>query len=406
MIMANWIGCAARGVVIGILGSATLAGGLGCNRGAAKGATAPPPPPPMVSETAAIARDVPLYLDEIGKATATESVTVMPQVAGRVDALHFKDGADLKQGQVLFTLDARPFVALQHQAEAQLTKDQAAAQNAEAFLKRQQDVFKQGVVTASDYDTAVFNAKAAAAAVEADKSAIESAKLNVDYCTIKSPIDGRASMRLVDPGNVVKINETPMLVIQKIDPIYADFTINESELLNVRQQMANGTLKTLVRLPEDKDYHQGSLTFLDNSVQDGSGTIKLRATLDNANKHFWPGQFVNVRLVLSILKDAVLVPTSVPQQSQQGTFALVVKDQAGPDGKPITIAEMRPVVLGQRQGDMIVVSKGVAAGEKVITDGQMLVRPGGPVTVLPPAPAPVSTPPTTIPPNEKIGGAK
>jgi membrane fusion protein, multidrug efflux system len=175
-----------------------------------------------------------------------------------------------------------------------------------------------------------------------------------------------------------------LLVVQRLDPIYADFTVNEDQLLHVRKEMAKGTLKTMVKLPEDQDYRAGELTFLDTSVQDGSGTIKLRATLPNTDQHFWPGQFVNVRLVLEVAKGAVLVPTSVPQESQKGSYALVVKEGTDPNGKPGTIAEMRPVKLGQRQGDLIVLESGVEAGEQVITDGQMMVRPGGPVKVLPP----------------------
>ena len=385
--MVNWIRCAIRGVLVGSVVSGAIIAVAGCRKGSAQDATAKMPPP-LVNVATAVAQDAPLFLDEIGKAEATETVTVMPQVADRVDALHFADGADLKAGQLLFTLDARPFVAIHDQAKAQLAKDQAALSNAQNYLKRQEDIYKQGFVAPSDYDTAVFNAKAAAAAVEADKAAIESARLNVEYCEIKAPIDGRAGMRLVDPGNIVKINETPLLNIQRLDPIYADFTITETQLVQVRQEMARGTLKTLVKLPEDKDYIEGALTFLDNLVQDGSGTIKLRATLKNQEKHFWPGQFVNVRLVLTELKDAVLVPTTVPQLSQQGTYALVVNEGKDPTGKPALIAEMRPVKLGQRHGDMIVVESGVKAGERVITDGQMMVQPGGVVMEVKPVAKP------------------
>ena len=208
-------------------------------------------PPALVNVATAVEREAPIYLDEIGKATAREMVTIMPQVAGKINALHFVDGADLKKGDLLFTIDARPFQAVLDQTQGQLAKDEAASVNAERFLKRQQDIFKQGFVSPSDYDTAQFNSKAAKAALEADKATIEAARLNVEYCTIRSPIDGRAGARLVDPGNVVKIDETPLLVIQRIEPIYADFTINERELAGVRAAMADHTLKTLVKLPTD-----------------------------------------------------------------------------------------------------------------------------------------------------------
>ncbi|HWE02554.1 MAG TPA: efflux RND transporter periplasmic adaptor subunit [Tepidisphaeraceae bacterium] len=354
----------------------------GCKKSEAAMPGAGGRPPALVNVATAMEREAPVYLDEIGKAVAREMVTVMPQVAGRIDALHFADGADLKKGDLLFTIDARPFQAVLDQAQGQLAKDEAASVNAEHFLKRQQDIFKQGFVSPSDYDTALFNSKATKAAMEADKATIEAARLNVEYCTIRSPIDGRAGARLVDPGNVVKINETPLLVIQRIEPIYADFTVSEQELARVRAAMADHTLKTLVKLPTDTNGgEEGDLTFLDNAVQDASGTIRLRATLPNKDRHFWPGQFVNVRFVLSVNK-SVLVPTSAPQLGQQGYYVFVVKEDS--------TAELHPVVLGQQQGDLIVVEKGVNAGDTVITNGQLLVMPGGPVKVeATPAPAPM-----------------
>jgi multidrug efflux system membrane fusion protein len=316
-------------------------------------------------------------------------VAIKPQVSGRVESRSFEDGAMIKKGQVLFTIDRRPFQAALDQAKGMLAQSKAQLKFATIDFNRIKDL-PRTVEPQADYDTKQSAVDVASASVQANTAAVETAQVNLDYCTIKSPIDGRAGQRLVDVGNVVNPNLPPggtdpgstLLVVQRMDPIYADFTINEDQLLRVRQEMAKGTLKTLVKLPEDKDYRAGELTFLDNSVQDGSGTIKLRATLPNADQHFWPGQFVNVRLVLEVAKDAVLVPTSVPQQSQKGTYALVVTEGSkSPTGM---IAEMRPVKLGQRQGDLIVLESGVKAGEQVITDGQMMVQPGGPVKVLPP----------------------
>jgi multidrug efflux system membrane fusion protein len=361
---------------------------VGCER-PSQAAAAPQMPPPMVSVTEAIAKDVPVYLDEIGKCSAREYVAIKPQVSGRVESRSFEDGAMIKKGQVLFTIDRRPFQAALDQAKGMLAQSKAQLKFATIDFNRIKDL-PRTVEPQADYDTKQSAVDVASASVQANTAAVETAQVNLDYCTIKSPIDGRAGQRLVDVGNVVNPNLPPggtdpgstLLVVQRMDPIYADFTINEDQLLRVRQEMAKGTLKTLVKLPEDKDYRAGELTFLDNSVQDGSGTIKLRATLPNADQHFWPGQFVNVRLVLEVAKDAVLVPTSVPQQSQKGTYALVVTEGSkSPTGM---IAEMRPVKLGQRQGDLIVLESGVKAGEQVITDGQMMVQPGGPVKVLPP----------------------
>ena len=352
----------------------------GCNKEGG-GVAMPARPPALVTVAEAISRDVPVYIDEIGKCTAVESVNLFPQVAGQITDVHFTDGTDVKKDQLLFTIDPRPYKAAKAQAEAMLAKDQAAAENANAFAKRQLEVFNMKSISAADYDTARFAADAANAAVEADQAAVDNAKINYDYCFIKSPIDGLAGARMVDPGNVVKANEGNMLVIQRMDPIYADFTINEKQLSTVRQNMANGTLKALVHIPTDGDSREGQLTFLDNVVKDGSGTVKLRATVPNKDRHFWPGQFVNVRLVLNVKKDAVLVPALATQLGQTGNFVFAIKQE----GKKM-IAEQRPVTLGQPQGDMIVVEGNIKAGDVVITEGQNGVMPNGPVRILNSAP--------------------
>ena len=361
-------------------------------------------PPPMVSVTTADSETVPEYLDEIGKAIAYQVVAIQPQVSGKITEILFKDGADLKKGQPLFTIDPRPYKAALDQAKATVSQSKAQLELAKIEFKRIKDL-PRSVEPQEDYDEKENAIDVASANVAANEAAVETAQINVQYCSIASPFDGRAGQRLADLGNVVNSNTVGMsaalsangnsnstlLTIQQLNPIYADFTVDESQVLTIRQRMASGTLKTLVRLPEDKDWHSGSLTFLDNSVQDGSGTIKLRATLENKEHHFWPGQFVNIRLVLQELKGAVVVPTSVPQTSQKGPYVLVVNDGVDKNGQPVTTAEMRPVELGQIQGDMVVLTCGVKAGEKVITDGQMMVRPGLPVKVMGPAPAPKST---------------
>jgi multidrug efflux system membrane fusion protein len=222
------------------------------------------------------------------------------------------------------------------------------------------------------------------AQVEAAKAAIETAQINLDYCYMHSPIDGRAGARLVDAGNVVQANTTSLLSIQRVDPIYALFTVAENDLPGVQKQMNRGTLKALVRIPSDPEdsARLGKVEFLDNSVQNSTGTVNLRATLPNLDRHFWPGQFVNVRLELDTQKGAVLVPNEAAQISQKGPFVFVVKAD--------DTAELRPVTLGQRQGSDVVITKGLAAGERVVLAGHLLVRPGDRVQVQsasPPAPA-------------------
>ncbi len=359
---------------------------LGCKKNGQQAGGFGGMPAPAVSVTTAIGKDVPTYIDEIGKCAAFENVTVMPLVGGQVTEIKFTDGQDLKKGQPLFTIDPRPYKALLDESEASLKKDQATAENAKAFADRQLKVFKQNSISAQDYDQARFASDAASAAVVADMAARDAAKLNWEYCFITSPIDGRAGQHQIDPGNVVKANEGSMLVIQRMDPIYADFIISEGQLGAVRANMARGTLKTLVSIPSDSsEPREGDLTFLDNAV-DGSGTVKLRATLKNADRHFWPGQFVNIRLVLNIKKNAVLVPNVATQISQKGPYVYVIK--------PDQTAELRPVQLGQRQGDMVVVEQGLKAGETVVIDGQMSIIPSFKVRVVAPekpqqAPSPV-----------------
>jgi multidrug efflux system membrane fusion protein len=352
-----------------ILSSALILFASACSKSGAQ--TAPPmPPPPLVTVTNAISQDVPVYLDEIGKNAAVETVMVMPQIAGRITERNFVDGADLKKHQLLFVIDPRPYKAQLDAVEAQLAQDKAALDLANTQLKMYAVVADSRAVSQYDYETRKNAVEVDQAQVQAAEAAVESAKLNLEYCYIHSPIDGRAGARLVDAGNIVQANTTGLLSIQRIDPIYADFTITEHDLPDVRQQMARGTLNAFVRLPSDADKsaRSGKLTFLDNSVQNGTGTINLRATVANADHHFWPGLFVDVKLVLATQKAAVLVPNQATQISQKGPFVYVLKSD--------NTVDLRPVALGQRQGDNIVVKSGVAAGERVVVTGQLTIGPG------------------------------
>jgi multidrug efflux system membrane fusion protein len=365
-------------------------------------------PPAPVTVTAAVSQDVSNYLDALGKIVARETVSIQPQVAGRITQIHFTDGANVRKGQLLFTIDPRPFEASLKQAQANLSRDAALKKQAEANLAREvarekwgysqveryRTLVEQGVVAKeqyeqlrADYDTLRANSEAARAVVRSadetikvDNAAIETAKVELSYCFIHSPIDGRAGQRLVDIGNVVNPGGSgnsegnALLVIERLNPIYADFTISQNHLSAVQQEMQQGSLKTEVRLPDSaNDAVSGQLTFVDNAVQNETGQVTLRATLPNPDQRFWPGRFVNVRLVLSTTIGAVLVPVSAPQMSANGSYVYVVK--------PDSTAEQRSVSLGQRQGDLIVVEKGVAAGEKIVTNGQLGVTPGGKVLV-------------------------
>src|SRR5215472_2674665 len=356
---------------------------VSCNRGSARAENAGAFPPPLVSVVKAAAQDVPHYLDEIGRIVAFESVSVTPQVAGRITERHFQDGENLRQGQLLFVIDPRPFKAQLDSARASLAQAQAALELAKIQFARDQELVGTRAISKQDYDTKKNTVDVGEAQVEAAKAAIETAQINLDYCYIHSPINGRAGARLVDVGNVVQANAnaTSLLSIQRLDPIYATFTVTEQDLSEVQKEMSRGTLKAIVRLPADAESNArpGKVEFLDNTVQNATGTVNLRATIPNSDRHFWPGQFVNVRLVLDMQKGAVLVPSQATQISQKGPFVYVVKSD--------DTAELRPVTLGQRQGNDVVITNGLAAGERVVLAGQLLVQPGGKVHVGSGAPA-------------------
>lgn len=392
----------------------------GCRSRAQQGFDRPPAP---VQVADASSQDVPIYLDAIGKTVAREVVSIEPQVSGRITRIHFTDGADVKKGQLLFTIDTRPFeanlrqaqanhsrtVSLKKQAEANLAREMAQAKWGLAQVNRYAKLVEAGVVPReqyeelrANYDSLRATAEAARStvnsaneAIKVDAAAVERAKVDLSYCYIRSPIDGRAGQRLVDVGNVVNPggansggtsvatvgsnansanSSSALLIIERLDPIYADFTISQNSLSQVQNEMRAGTLKTEVRLPDQPDAMvAGQLTFLDVAVQNTTGQVGLRATIPNARHQFWPGRFVTVRLILSTIHQAVLVPATAPQTSAKGPFVYIVKQDS--------TAEQRPVTLGQRQGDLVVVEQGVHAGERVITVGQLGVTPGGKVLI-------------------------
>lgn len=350
-----------------ILGAAAT----GCDKKASAPLERPPAP---VTVAAATTEDVPFYIDAVGHIVAREVVSVQPQVSGRVVKIQFADGADVKAGEVLFAIDARPFQAQLNQAEANLAEAQAALNLAKTNFARVENITDPRAVSRQDYDTKKNAVDIAEAQVRQNRAAVERARLDLEYCTIRAPIDGRAGQRLVDVGNIVSANNRALLVIQRLDPIYADFTVTEHDLSAVQRNMARRTLRVEVSLPDDTgEPRRGNLTFLDNAVQEGSGTVKLRATIPNADRRFWPGRFVKVRLVLDSRPQAVLVPASAPQMSATGSFVYVVKQDS--------TAELRPVKLGQRQGDFVVVDEGLKSGERVVVQGQLGVTPGGKVRI-------------------------
>lgn len=321
----------------------------------------PPVRPVLVAKV--ISKDVPVYLDEIGSCAAYETVQVQAQVSGQIMARHFQDGADVKQGDLLFTIDPRPYEAVLEQAKAQTVLDQIT-------LKRQQELRARSVVSPQDLDTAQANAHKSEAAAKA-------AQVNVDYCYIKSPINGRVGLRNVDVGNVVGPSSPPLVTIQGLDPIYTDFTVAETDLSLVRKYLGGPNIKVQTWSPDDNiPPRTGDLYFIDTAVQPGSGTVKARAVTPNPDHALWPMEFVRVRFILDQLNEAKLVPSQAVQISQAGPFVFVVK--------PDNTVELRRVKPGQRQeGDMMVVESGLHGDETVVVTGQLALAPGSKVDPKP-----------------------
>jgi multidrug efflux system membrane fusion protein len=326
------------------------------------------PPPAAVTVATATAADVPLYQEEIGRCVARESVTLQPQVSGRIVQIHFTDGADVKPGDLLFTIDPRPFQAQVAQAEANLAQSMAERDLAKLELTRATTLLEKKAIAQQEVDTARNAVDVALAKCRQNEAALDTARLNLEYCTLRSPIEGRTGRRLVDMGNTVTANTTALLVIQRLDPIYADFSVTESGLGAVQKKMKGRTLQAEIRIPEEPaEPRLGELTFLDNAVQEGTGTVMLRATVQNGDRRLWPGRFVKVRLILDTIKGAVLVPGEAPQISAMGPFVYVISDDL--------TADLRPVKLGQKQGPNVVVQEGLKAGERVVTMGHIGVIP-------------------------------
>jgi multidrug efflux system membrane fusion protein len=324
------------------------------------------PPARPVLVTKVISKDVPLYLDEIGTCAAYETVQVQAQVSGQIIARHFQDGADVKKGDLLFTIDPRPYQAALEQAQAQATLDQIT-------MKRQQELRARNVISPQDLDTAQANAHKSEAAVDA-------AQVNLDFCYIKSPINGRAGLRLVDVGNIVTGNTgsgAVLLTIQGLDPIYTDFTVAETDLALVRKYLGGPNVKVQTYSLDDKiPPRLGDLYFIDTAVQPGSGTVKARGVTPNPDHAFWPAEFVRVRFILDTIKDARLVPSQAVQISQGGPFIFVMKSD--------NTVDLRPVKPGQRQdGDLMVVESGIQPDETVVVIGQLALAPGSKVDPKP-----------------------
>ncbi len=333
----------------------------------------PQPAPRPVEVAKVIQKDVPLYLDEIGTCAAFETVQVQAQVSGQITARNFQDGADVKKGDSLFTIDSRPYEAVLVQAQGQLAQAKSQLILDQITLKRQQDLRSKGVTSPQDLDTAQGTVNNDEAKVKSAEGAVAAAQVNVDYCNIRSPIDGRVGLRQVDVGNIVgggsATGGVVLVTIQGIDPIYTDFTVAEPDLALVRKYLGGPNVKVMTDAEGDQlQPREGTLSFIDNALQPGSGTVKVRGVTPNPDRALWPSQFVHVRLILDILKNSKLVPSGAVQIGQNGPYIFVVKSDS--------TLELRQVKPGQRQGDLTVIMEGVNVDETVVVSGQLQLAPG------------------------------
>jgi membrane fusion protein, multidrug efflux system len=329
-----------------------------------------------VSVAKAVQKTVPIELTAIGTGEAYSTVSIKARVNAVLEQVHFLQGDFVKKGELLFTLDKRPFEAALAQALGNLARNNAQLELDKVQANRYSKLFASGVASKEQFDQIQATADAQAAAVRADEAAVESARLNLQYCTVYSPIDGRTGALQVYPGNIVKENDVPILVvINQITPLYVDFSVPEQYLGPVKKYMAGGRLQVEATPYGDTAPEVGTLTFVDNTVDATTGTIKLKATFQNPDHRLWPGQFSTVALRLAEEENAIVVPSQAVQTGQNGDFVFVIK--------PDLSAESRPVKVARTIGGEAVIAKGITPGETVVTDGQLRLLPGIKVQIKP-----------------------
>ncbi len=375
-----------------------------CQKQEAKGVPAGAPPAAPVSAVAASREPVPTELRVVGTVEASAVVQVKSQIAGALERVAFNEGQNVNKGDLLAVIDQRPYQeavrqadaaanrdrALIAQGEAALARDSAQAKFAESEAARYAELQKAGAVSRSQSDQSRTNAEAtresaratqasiesARAALEADMAVAANARLNLSYCEIKAPISGRTGNLLVHAGNLVKVNDVPLVVIHQLAPVFVNFAVPEQHLASIRRLSAGGKLAVRVFAQDNPDHPaNGSLAVIDNEVDTATGTIRLKGAFANADGALWPGQFVTVVLTLDTIPNAVLVPTEAVQSGQKGQFVYVVKAD--------NTVESRPVTTGRAYGKRMIIDQGIAAGEMVVIDGQMRLAPGARVRVVP-----------------------
>jgi membrane fusion protein, multidrug efflux system len=332
-----------------------------------------------------VRKDVPVIVRAIGRVTSSATVSVKPQVTGTIFEVHFTDGQSVKKGDMLVTIDKRPFEVALEQARAAQAESQTKADNARDQAERYQTLGKSGSASKEQISEFTATAKAAQSALQMTAAAVKSAELQLDYCSVRAPIDGRAGKALVTAGNVVTANQTDLVVVNRIAPAEVTFSVAEQQLTAVQQGMAAGKPKVTARTSgTDRQQAQGELTFVDNNVKAVTGTIELKATFRNEPQVLWPGQFVTIRLEVGITHDAVVAPAAAVQDGQNGPYVFVIK--------PDKTAEMRKIVIDRTANDEAVIKSGLEGGEQIVIDGQNRLTVGSSVEIVTAAPTPGPSP--------------
>jgi len=329
-------------------------------------------PVPVVVAVATL-KTIPVQMNAFGSVEAFQTISVRTQITAQIAKVFIKEGQDVKKGDLLLTLDCRTNDAALAQAQANLFRDKAQARFAGEQVRRYADLIKKDYVAKEQFDQIQANAAALEATLKADEAIVESNRVQMQYCSIYSPIDGRTGMLKVNQGNIVKVNDTEILTINQIQPINVTFAIPEKDLPMVKKYSMEKTLKVEAFIPGEERPENGELTFVDNAIDKTTGTITIKGTFANKEKRLVPGQFVSVVLTLTTEPNAILIPSQGVEQGQTGQYVYVI----GSD----SIAQMRPVTIGAEFKDETVIEKGLKPGERIVTDGQMRLTPGAKVTM-------------------------
>ena len=368
---------AAGGIAVALisLGGCSTQPSPGTSPAGGRGGRAGGQGPVPVTTATVVTKSMPVEIGVIGSAEPLSTVSIRSQTTGQLTSVNFTEGQEVTKGQLLFSLDRRPLEAAVEQAQANLTRDEAQAANAAAMAKRYQDLADRGIAAREQADTSRASLAALNATVAADKAALENAKVQLEYATINAPLTGQTGALMVHEGNLVRANDsTPLVVINQIIPIQVAFSIPEARLLELKRFMARGALRVLASPPnDDRPAAVGRITFIDNAVDQATGTIKVKGTFPNSDRRLWPGQYVNVTVELTTDKDATVVSSAAVQAGQQGPYVFVVK--------PDQTVEMRNVVVTRNAAADTIIASGLEPGETVVTDGQLRLVPGSRISV-------------------------